>query len=170
MFAFITVKVTYRGGSIAKLAKVLHSRGITPEFKVAFAQISKVFARFIQARFLKFSKGGGNWRRLRPSTIRRKGHALILRDTDTLKRGLNPVIVAASGVLSPGSKIGWRVSYGVRGSYPSGTLVERVADFHHRGRGRLPSRKIIVGPDINTAKQIAQIVTVAIQRVLGRDN
>ena len=163
-----TARVTYHGRTVAKLKRLLFSRGIVPEFQSAFQKINEVYSRFIIDRFLKFSGGGGNWRKNAASTIARKGHGLILRDSDQMLSELEPQIVKADGVLSASSKVGFSIVSGASGTYKGGTTVEEVIRIHNEGKGRVAKRQILVGPDTNTAERMARITEQAIGDYLAR--
>lgn len=138
--------------------------------RVALKQWAAIYRGFIQERFDKYSKGGGNWRALSPVTIagRRKGSgvsavATILRDTGTLFVALDP------GKLNPGAiekhtAFGVTVGYGGSGSHPKGKMtIAKLAAIHDQGLGRMPQRQIIVGPDAKTLKLMTKAMDRALQ-------
>lgn len=115
-------------------------------------QWARRYASFAFERFTKFAKGGGNWKPLRPSTIRRrrkgKGSgpiAAILWDTGTLLGALSPEW-RKPGSLKKFIRNGVRVGYGGSGKHPKGMTVAGIAQIHQEGRGAIPARKIIVDP------------------------
>lgn len=109
-----------------------------------------IYRTFIRDRFERFSRGGGNWRALKPDTVRRKGSSLILRDTDRLFRDLTP-IRDNSGALQI-RRHGFRMTafLGAGRSYPTGITTGDVASFHNEGDEHLPRRRVIVQPDPRT--------------------
>ncbi len=114
------------------------------EFRTIYKKWAVIYRRFLFRRFKKFSKGGGNWRKLKKSTIRNKGHSLILRDTDTLLDSLTPVFSKLPGQyerIIPGG-----IEVGIRGGkHPKSKVsVGQLASFHQTGAGNYPARKIIV--------------------------
>lgn len=127
--------------------------------KIALKQWAAIYRGFVQERFDKFSKGGGNWKPLAPSTIagRRKGGgvglvATILRDTNTLYAALDP------GTLKPGAieqhtNFGVTVGYGGGDRHPEGQVsIADIAGWHDQGTNRIPQRQIIVPPDDKTIR------------------
>lgn len=130
----------------------------------AFVQWSRIYGAFIRARFVKFSRGGGNWKRLAPSTLkaRRKGRgrgsAAILRDTGLLFAALNPEVMqlkqTTSGLVS---------TFGGSGKYPNGTTVADVMSFHQTGGPNLPKRLILVGPDDKTQRLMREVMDRAVR-------
>lgn len=63
-----------------------------------------IYAGFIQERFDRFSRGGGDWAPLKPATIRAKRNKSegILVDTGLVKTSLSPVIKGAyAGMYNP---------------------------------------------------------------------
>lgn len=111
------------------------------------------YRAFAADRFIRFSRGGGNWKPLRPSTIRRrrKGKgtgpiAAILFDTGTLFGALSPVFGRKPGQFEKLIKDGIRVGYGGPGKHSKGMTVAGIAEIHQEGRGAIPARKIIVDP------------------------
>lgn len=140
--------------------------------KIGLRQWGVIYRASMQERFVKFSMGGGNWRRLRPATIRRRRQriantrfgrtASILRDTGTLFAALNPV-------LSPGSKeemtkFGILVGFGGAARHPGGRrTIKEIAEIHQSGLGRVPKREIIVKPDKATTDVMAAVMEKAVE-------
>lgn len=118
------------------------------------------YRSFAQTRFIKFSKGGGDWAPLAASTKagrrkarkgRKKGAARsfsILRDTGLMFKALNPVWSRKPGALQEDIPFGVRVGYGGPAKHPGGkATIADIAGFHDTGAGNLPKRQIIVKPD-----------------------
>lgn len=162
------VKLNYYGSNISRIRKGLRIRGIEPEFGAAFHDMNTYYRTFLQERYRKYSKGGGNWKKLAASTIARKGHNTILIDTDRMFSLFQPQIVKTSGLLSNADKLGMTVDGGGKGYYPSGKSVSEVMGYHQAGGGRLPRRKVIVGPDDATANKIARRYEQAIRNIAKR--
>lgn len=124
------------------------------------------YLNFVRVRFLKYSRGGGDWRPLAPATIaaRRRGRkrgvpirvnaartggsAAILRDTGTMFRALD------IGDQSNAKPITHGVRVGFIGRQRAATIngknvltVAELASYHQNGGGRLPKRPMIVDPD-----------------------
>ena len=143
--------------------------------KIGLRQWGVIYRAAMQERFVKFSMGGGNWRKLSSITIKHRRQAKrntrfgrtasILRDTGTLFAALNPV-------LSPGSqeeltKFGILVGFGGTAKHPSsrrGKSIKQIADIHQSGiPGRLPKREIIVKPDKITTDVMAGVMEKAVE-------
>lgn len=131
----------------------------------AMHQWAARYRAFLQERFDKASKGGGDWKPLAESTQRRrrkarKGHAsrksggsaarvfAILRDTGTLFAALTPAFASKPGQLQEDIPFGVRVGYGGPAGHPgSAATIADIAHFHQIGAGHLPVREIIIPPD-----------------------
>jgi hypothetical protein len=121
---------------------------------------------FLQRRFNKFSRGGGNWKPLKKATIARrkkpaKGKkggsrvAAILVDTRSVFNALKP---GKKGNLFIAFKrfrrSGIRVGYNEQDKHSGGQTIHDIARYHNYGLGNLPERKIIVQPDAKTKTKI----------------
>lgn len=102
-----------------------------PALKRGFEDAGTAYLQFLRRRFQRFSAGGGDWPKLKPETVRRKGgNTKILRDTDRLFHSLyrgSPdciFVVDAKGLTF-------------------GTMVPYYR-FHHR------RRRVYVQPDPGT--------------------
>jgi hypothetical protein len=112
---------------------------------------------FWRERYDKYSKGGGDWKRLEPETVKRRkagkdGNktASILRDTNTLYRALHPKIQQPGRYTERGPAF-IIIGYGGSGIHPdAGVTIQKVAMWHQMGMGNNPTRKIIVDPDQKT--------------------
>jgi len=123
------------------------------------------YLAFVRRRFVRFSRGGGDWKPLSLATIKQRrgkkrrrtragaraktttrGSAIrpaILRDTGTL---LNALTVNAPGNLLKRIPYGVRVGFGGPARHPGGKATIRdIAAFHNIGKG-VPKRRIIVEP------------------------
>ncbi len=146
----------------------------------AMKQWGARYRSFVQRRFVRYSRGGGNWKPLAPSTLRarrrgnkKKGipgeasHA-ILRDTGVLFAALDPVFKRKPGALQKDIRFGIRVGYGGPARHPTGegASVADIARFHQRGHGnRPPKREIIVKPDAKTQEKMAEDMERAILKL-----
>lgn len=167
------VKVTYHGRGVTALKKALRVRGLVPEFSQAFDQINRIYRAYLRDRFVKFSRGGGNWRKLADSTLARrrnkdKSSVAILRDTGAMFASFQPSIVKTSGLVKKRSKLGFDVTFGRPMGHYSGVTTTQLMRWHHSGAGRLPARKLVVGMDSKTAKQVARVVEKAMQKIARR--
>ena len=129
------------------------------------------YRSFVQRRFDKYSRGGGDWPSLSPSTIagRRRGTGQggpsILRDTGTLFAALTPLWDSPPGGINQIIPGGVRVGFGGTGAHPTGlTTVAEIANFHQEGSGRLPKREIIVDPTRDVLDACARDLEKALRR------
>jgi hypothetical protein len=118
-----------------------------------------VYRSFTRLRFAKFSKGGGDWAPLKPSTLKRRrgggGNAAILRDTGAMFASLQPTTDSGSILQSTALPFGLRMDLEGAKSYANGPTLAEVATYHHKGGGRLPAREILVKPDQKTIESMA---------------
>lgn len=151
----------YRGRIVTSLRALLRRRGLVPEFREAFEEINKVYAKFLTTRYKKFSKGGGNWKKLAPSTIAKKGHNTILVDEGIMIKEFSPKIIATHNIFASSGRPIFDVESG---------LVKRriIAGYHQAGGPNLPKRPILVGPDTETNKKIAKIIERAMKKYITR--
>lgn len=146
--------------------------------RAAMKQWAARYRGFLQERFVKFSRGGGDWKPLAESTLarRRKGRGssrfaagtvAILRDTGTLFASLDPVFRSAPGQLEKQDSFGVDVGFGGPQLHPSGqgVTVADVASFHQTGGPRLPKREIVVDPDARTLAAMKTDMERALRRL-----
>lgn len=116
------------------------------------------YLTFARRRYVRYSRGGGDWPDLKASTkrSRRKGRKgrkgsrrfAILRDLGVL---LNALTITMPGNLYLRRKNGIRVGFGGASRHPGGKKTIRdIAVAHDQGQGRLPKRQIIVDPNRQT--------------------
>lgn len=125
------------------------------------------YRTFIQRRFVKFSRGGGNWPPLKSKRKRgKKGASAILRDTGTLFTALTPIFKGSPGALQEYIKGGIRVGFGGPSRHPGGrATVADIASFHQTGAGYLPVRKIIVEPPRRVVGQMVDDMVRALRKL-----
>lgn len=143
------------------------------------------YRSWAQERFDKFSKGGGDWPPLKPSTIRgrRKGvkgrkigsgktavaavRAAILRDLGILFAVLSPVFTGKPGQLQETIPYGIRVGYGGPHKHAGGgkATIADIAMFHDQGMGHLPKRQIIAPPIGTVITQMAADMDKGLQQL-----
>lgn len=173
----------------------LRLRGRGP-IRDALRQWAARYRGYTRQRFVNNSKGGGDWKQLRPSTIarRRKGERVqgrrrtsasqkileqrgglsvavggvaILRDTNTLFAAMDPQ-PGKPGSIEQDIPFGIRVGYGGPHRHPSGkATIADIALFHQTGvPGRMPARPIIVEPDKRVIAGMADDMQRAMNRML----
>ena len=183
-----TVKVDFKPLSRFKdrINRDLRSGGQTiggSPINNALKQWAVRYRAFIQERFLIYSRGGGDWAPLKPSTIRarnrRKGrrgrksnalYAAILRDTGQLYQALAPEFTGKPGAIEQAIPFGVRVGYGGPGMYTKKyggvATIADIANFHQTGAGHLPKREIIVPPDQHTVELMAEDMQRALNKLI----
>ncbi|MEM7227253.1 MAG: hypothetical protein AAF432_00415 [Planctomycetota bacterium] len=170
-------------GMKRQLAAGLRTGGSGSPVRAMLRQWGTRYARQVRSDFDRNSKGGGDWQRLRPSTVRgrRKGGArrggvtrvrgkrqrrsAILVDTGLLKAGLRR---GQPGNLFRDVPRGIRVGF-TENRHPGGKSYAQIADYHHRGAGRLPRRRIFRKPDSTTAQGMKRDARGALRRMM-REN
>ena len=155
-----TKDVVINTTGIAKLQAML-KRAITgintgDPFDKLFKKWGALYLADMRKRFIRLSKGGGEWAELSLATIARRrkgkkvGRPLIMRDTGTL---LNALSIGATGNLfvriSGGIKVGFNDD-----PHPNskGDSIRDIAVRLHNGdrKTNLPARPIIVKPSPET--------------------
>ncbi len=124
--------------------------GRSGPFHAMFIQWGVRYFAFLRTRYRRFSRGGGDWPKLKPATIKARrggGRVSILFDTGTIFRALQP---GMPGNLFVRTKRGVRCGFGGGGRHPGGRQISQIAEFHNAGKGNLPRRQIIVEPDRKT--------------------
>lgn len=111
-------------------------------------QIGVIYLSFVRKRFVVYSRGGGDWPKLKHK--RKKGkleNAAILRDTGTL---FNALSVGMPGNLLKRVPFGVRVGFGGPGGHPSGSKsIAEIAAIHNFGstKANIPKREILAEMD-----------------------
>jgi len=136
-----------------------------------------VYMGFIQERFSRYSRGGGDWPPLAESTKRRRrkgsrvqGAARAARSAEVgrqLGQTTQDGILFDTGQLfaSLGDQ-GYQVA-----DIPAGVFVGtpiKHALYHQEGAGRLPQREIFVDPDPTTRDAIQDILEAGYQAAVNQ--
>lgn len=138
------------------------------------------FLGFLHDRYEKYSRGGGDWPDLAPSTKRhrkkaRKGHRgprkfAILIEYEILIGSLqvgSPGNILTVGRDSVTAGIGGSARYSqgkrTRGGLPT---IRDIANFHQQGRGNNPVRKIVVEPDRRCTRDMKRYGLEAVNEML----
>lgn len=130
-------------------------------------EIGKVYRKwavryrgYIQERFDRFSKGGGDWAPLKS----RDGS--ILRDTNTLFAALNPVFTGNAGALERIVAGGILVGFGGSATHANGdATVAQIAAWHNEGAGFNPQRTIIVDADRALIRDFTKDMETGLERI-----
>ncbi len=187
------VRISTEG--IDKLLKILRQGqfGAGPIYDM-FRQWTARYSAFVRRRFVKFSRGGGDWKPLKASTIRARrgpirrrtrssrartktttrgsaGTVAILRDTGTLFKALT---IGAPGNLHVRIKNGVRYGFGGPARYTrrgrrkkagGQATISDIGVFHNSGAGRNPKRLILAEPDARTLAAMKRDTTAAVDRI-----
>lgn len=142
--------------------------------------MSAIYRSFLAQRYVKNSRGGGDWPDIKPETKRRRragtggrrGGEKILIDTSTLQHAVSiQTGISAVPRFGPGGRNEVYLSrsavvIGFSGaSHPGKGTVEEIAEAHQQGAGYLPVREIIVEPDAATLR----LMTRAAELILLED-
>lgn len=171
-----TASVLVNVNPMRRLTKVLgqvNASSSHRRVKQMYTNWARIYRGFIHNRFVDHSHGGGDWAALRPRTIKRKGHALILYETRTLVNAVDPDIYNAPGAYARHEGKQFVVGYGGNVVHPTARAnsrsftIEEIAAFHSYGMGpRLPERRIIVGPDAATVALVTEEINETIAYLL----
>lgn len=128
------------------------------------ASWEEIYNAFIVERFDRFSLGGGNWRRLSPTTVRRKRrhrneilvHTRYMRQK--LQKGIK-ILQSDRGKIRLGFEMGMM--------HPDSDLtVEELAEIHDQGFG-VPQRRILVLPDDRTRRKMKESAGAELAREMN---
>lgn len=180
-------------GSFASIARVPSH----PAIEDMFTQWASRYSAFVKRRFNEFGRGGGDWAPLALSTVRgrrrgkqntfskasgsRSQRSFVARDT---KRGLLVAspgayqILRDTGSLLGALTIGARgnltrrgpgtITFGIEGgSTGNGPTLGQIAKWHDQGAGRLPQRRILVPPNQQTARGMANDAKTAAAKIVA---
>jgi len=119
-----------------------------------------VYLAEMRRRFRNYSRGGGTWPILSDRTVRKKGSSSILIDLGVLFNALTP---GAPGNTFKRTKRGILVGMVSGGNHPKAPFsIQELADVHHKGKGNVPARPIIEGPNRKTIDQFLKIASRAV--------
>ena len=148
-------------------------QGKTRASDQAMKDLAFIYLADTRKRYVKFSRGGGDWKALKPATIRnrRKGkktkktprgssgtgnkNAQILRDTGLLLNSLTPGTTGSLVRRIGATKI--RVGYSTARHPNTKMTFQELADIHHRGLGNVPARPIFVEPSSGARNRAAHV-------------
>lgn len=137
--------------------------------RTVYNQWAARYRSFLRERFVRYSRGGGDWPALKRKRKRgAKKKAAILRDTGTLFNVLSTTFQDNPGQLQEDLSNGVRVGFGGPGTHPGADMtVARLAEIHHFGKGHMPERQIIVDPSDEVQRGMASDVERYWKKVLG---
>lgn len=151
------------GVRLQGLKDLRDGRRQSSELRVAADLIRKDIEGFLIKRFNIFSKGGGEWPPLAESTVRRKGHSKILIETGDLLKGVKQGLYQRITWSGPWLTITLRMR-ARRKHKPSGLPIQELIEIHQRGLGRVPKRKVLVGPDSVTRAKVERRLKTAMRK------
>ncbi len=151
-------------GPLAKFkAPLSKQRG---DIKAGIKEASGIYVAYVLKRFDANSRGGGDWRPLKPETIATKGSSAILVDTRALRQALGAsieVVVKTEPRLTVIAKLKGR-----RRHRRAKMAVADLATIHHFGLGRVPQRKILIQPDRKTSSQMSAAIVRGIKKSIDK--
>lgn len=155
----------------------------------ALRQWGVLYRSAMKERFVRYSRGGGDWPKLKASTIRGRrrgrgrkvttkrpgqrrtsrqvaaGQVAILIDTATLIGGLDPMFQPSQGAIEKPIKDGLTVGYGGSAGHPRGRMtIAAIAHIHQGGTTTIPARPIIVRPSPAVTRQMADVMDVGLAK------
>lgn len=160
----VSVKMRLKLGVVSAAKIALRAANSFPETREAVKETKDLYTGFILRRFDKFSRGSGDWRKLQPATVERKGSSAILVNTRLMRLGL---AIAITVEVIAGLLLQMRPKSGKKHP-PSGLSIADIASIHHLGLGRVPARKIFVRPDRQTALRITATWYMALAKLAAR--
>lgn len=184
---FFDMRMFFDMRGLDEVIKALRRRD--PIVRSMFTQWGARYLGFIRRRFVRHSRGGGDWKPLAESTKRarrgpkrrlKKGRKkgaktttrgsgrkfAILRDTSTLFGALT---IGAPGNLFEPIDDGIRVGFGGPSRHSGGKATIRdIAIAHDEGTKTVPARPILVEPDKTTTNALKRISTEAVKRLLAK--
>jgi len=139
----------------------------------ALATWGDLLTQYLSNRWRIFSLGGGNWAPLnekyRAWKLRKGFLPFILRMTDMAATLFSAKFSRKPGAINSDVKFGVRVGFGEDMQVPHMTnpnmTVAQIMMLHQEGVGRLPQRKVIVGPDTATRAQMRAVMDQALREV-----
>lgn len=153
---------------LKRLVRDLRLEPVSPHLGRQWAQ---TYFGFAQRRFVKYSRGGGDWEPLKPATLarRRKGKGKTKTTILWDKEGsvLKALKLGAKGSLFKSISRGVRVGFGGPARHPDGkATIADIARFHHKGNRKrnLPKRPIIVDPDTATVRDMTMALMLDMEK------
>ena len=179
-----TVNVDFRGLErfSAEIKRGLASPAKGNPIRNALDQWGVRYLAFTKRRFVKFSRGSGDWPALKEATVKRRkrpkgktarsktrrtgGRVAILWNTKTLLGGLD---IGNAGNLFKHLLHAVRVGFSGTKRHPGGRAsVADIAAFHNLGEGDVPQRAILVKPDQPTINGMQRDMARAFGRLLRK--
>jgi hypothetical protein len=164
-FVSLAIKVSLSGlkkygEAVSQMAK---GGGTSPIVQECLEKWEARWRAYIQARWVKYSKGGGDWPPLKKGY--RPGGS-ILRDTSTMFNAMSP-FMDAPGKFSKQSGFSVTVGFGGPEPHPraKNLTISQLAEIHQRGLGNVPVREMVVPPDEKTQLGMKKDAEVALKKL-----
>lgn len=121
------------------------------------------YRSFLQKRFDRFSRGGGNWKKT--ARVLSGAAQFILRKTHTLFRALSPIYRGLPGQFERITKNTIQTGYGGQARHPNSKItVAKLARVHNNGLGIVSQRQIVVRP----SSEVVRDITADLDRTVKR--
>lgn len=157
------IKVEIDIGPLEKLSRDI--KGKIGKINEAFDEWRDIYVGEMRRRFLRFSRGSGNWPKLKKPRASGKWPGFILKDTRTLTKAFTIKQKGFRGQLTIVENLDFGIKIGFgSGNHPGGNKPAMVdlAGFHHFGMVRLPARELLVEPGVMSEEKMARVMEKAI--------
>lgn len=120
------------------------------------------YQEYLYNRYQAYARGGGDWAPLADSTVRKKGHNLILIESGFMIENFNPT-------FRKPSQLSINIPFGIRVQIPdvnhpeAKTSLYNLMSWHANGSSILPVRKIVVPPTSAVKKQMGDRMKLALK-------
>ena len=162
MAAEVTAKVRTNLRPLQKYLKLLSVGGQSAHNEVLLRWLVR-YKKRMQTRFNVNARGGGAWPRLKTPIRKRvkKRSRQILIDSGTIREAMEPVPnlkrFPRPGAETKRIRGGISVGFGGGALHPfSKMTIAKLIFIHHKGRGNVPVRRIILPPDASIQRLMVQ--------------
>ncbi|HOM61924.1 MAG TPA: hypothetical protein PLP49_10895 [Anaerohalosphaeraceae bacterium] len=185
----IKVQIKFFKQNLPRLKSLLAFEYGQEEWEDCWKKWGLYYRSEMKERFDIYSKGGGDWAPLKPSTIYRRRHGKggrykrgkkaylkalatgggqvsILRDTGTLFNALSPTLGKLGqrqDIYKNGVGVGFADVPHPRGGTAT---IAQIASYHQTGGKHLPKREILVEPNDTTKLQMVRYAEQTMQKLL----
>ena len=140
--------------------------------RVMLKQWAARYRGFTRQRYVVFSRGGGDWKPLQPSTIARKTRRGIGPVSSILIDHANMIAATRPGLTA---REGWQEQQtpgqlSIVAGYQGASEIVKIAGYHQEGKGRLPVRKTIVVPNQSTLNGMRSDADRAMKKIQAETN
>jgi hypothetical protein len=154
-------------GPLNKVVRAVHSDGsMTAK---GLKQAARAYQFYLKQRYLTYSQGGGDWKKLKPSYAKQKGNNIILILNGDLYNGIK--IKKSRSAKNPGYNVGYVTG---EGHEASGMTVRALANIHQNigivREDGVARRKIIVLPNSATRRAMTGYIQTGVNKDIRRAN